>query len=381
MVFVGSFRPTFDGRGGGQLTACRNLVAETGSKIEWICVDTTQASVVPPPLVNRAKRGVTRLMELAKLLRSAKPDAVLIFSSIGSFSLLEKGAMVLICRAFGRKTLLSLRSNIKQEVGLIEKTLLTLVTRIASRVLVQSELAQHKLETVYGLSSAQIRVLRNMHPPVQSSPHSDDYTGGPDSVVVDHADTATSTVILYAGWLEPVKAVNYLIDAVAELVAEGQQVQLVICGSGSEQDKLEAQVNHHGMAQAVQFLGWLEADQLSSQLQQADIFCLPSLSEGQPNAVLEAMCHGLPIVAADVDGLRAIITHDMTGLLVKPASAPALKRALQRLLEEGQLVAKLGSKANEYVRQYHSPAAVTEVFYSLLIELLPSEKFTLGDSG
>ena len=87
----------------------------------------------------------------------------------------------------------------------------------------------------------------------------------------------------------------------------------------------------------------------------ADVFVLPSLSEGSPNALLEAMACGLPIVATRVGGVPEIAVDGETALLVPPEDPVALARAIDRLLRDRALAARLGSAARATVLTRYTP--------------------------
>ena len=100
----------------------------------------------------------------------------------------------------------------------------------------------------------------------------------------------------------------------------------------------------------VALLGHLDEDRMLAELQDADVFCLPSHAEGLPVALLEAMACGLPCVASAVDGVPDAIEHDVTGLLVPPQDADALGEALVRLMREPATRARLGGAARVRVQ-------------------------------
>jgi glycosyltransferase involved in cell wall biosynthesis len=101
----------------------------------------------------------------------------------------------------------------------------------------------------------------------------------------------------------------------------------------------------------------------------ANVFVLPSLSEGSPNALLEAMACGLPVVATRVGGVPEIATDGATALLVPPKDPLSLARAIDRLLDDVDLGAALGTAARRAVLSRHTPeqrAATLSGLYAAL---------------
>jgi glycosyltransferase involved in cell wall biosynthesis len=124
-------------------------------------------------------------------------------------------------------------------------------------------------------------------------------------------------------------------------------VRLSIVGSGTEKPALEARADALGATSSVEFLG--HRDDVPRLLAESDVFVLPSRSEASPNALIEAMAAGLPVVACAVGGNLEIVDHGRTGLLVPPHDSPALASAIASLLEDGPGANAMGAAAREAV--------------------------------
>ena len=149
-------------------------------------------------------------------------------------------------------------------------------------------------------------------------------------------------LILAVGNLYPVKGHCHLIDALAR-IEEHPTAHVAIAGRGALEESLRTQAGALGVAHRLHLLG-LRSD-IAALLVAADVFALPSLSEGLPLALLEAMFAGRPIVASDVGDVRAALNDGEAGLLVEPGSAEQLARALDRLLSKPDEAKRLGDAA------------------------------------
>jgi glycosyltransferase involved in cell wall biosynthesis len=152
--------------------------------------------------------------------------------------------------------------------------------------------------------------------------------------------------------LVPLKGLSYLLLAVAELRPEFPNLRLEIAGRGPLQGELEREANRLGLTGHVGFLGWQR--EIGPVLRSWDIFVMPSLDEGLPMAVLNAMAEGLPVVATSVGGLPELVEDGRTGYLVPPRDSLALARRLRRLLLEPERRSALGAAGRERVRNRFS---------------------------
>jgi glycosyltransferase involved in cell wall biosynthesis len=156
-------------------------------------------------------------------------------------------------------------------------------------------------------------------------------------------------VLLATSRLHPTKGHRDLLAAVAQLRQTSPRVRLLLVGDGVERPHLEEQARGLGLGDAVRFTGF--RDDVTALLQAADLFVLPSLREGMPNAALEAMAAGLPIVACAVDGVPEAVADGETGLLVPPGSPDALADALGRLLADRARAERLGRAGRDRARE------------------------------
>jgi glycosyltransferase involved in cell wall biosynthesis len=147
--------------------------------------------------------------------------------------------------------------------------------------------------------------------------------------------------VLYAGRLEREKNLPRLIEALA-MIRE-PSLRLCVLGDGSLRDDLERLARESGVT--AEFLGVVPHGQLPRHFRTADCFVLPSLTEGNPKALIEAMACGLPCAASARGGIPSMIADGVTGLLFDPEDAADIAHAVARLLKDGALARGLGERA------------------------------------
>lgn len=170
------------------------------------------------------------------------------------------------------------------------------------------------------------------------------------------------------------KGLDTLIDALPDVVASHKSARLAIVGDGELRDDLEAQVVRLGLKGHVIFTG--ERDDVPDLLAAADLFVLPSVSEGLPISLLEAMASSLPIVATDVGGIPELVVEGVNGHLTKAGDAPAMSRALLSLLDDPDKADEWGQAGLARLQSHFSQAAMvakTEALYGTLLATEPAQ--------
>jgi glycogen(starch) synthase len=176
--------------------------------------------------------------------------------------------------------------------------------------------------------------------------------------------------MLFVGRVVYQKGLDLLLTALQTLSVPGWK--LTIVGDGPSADRLKQQAAELGIIQSVQFVGWQTRDRLAAYLKEADLFVYPSRHEGMPNAVLEAMASGLPVLATRIAGSEELVTSD-TGVLVPSEDSAALGSALEQLLRDAALLQRMGSAARKRVEEQYSWRFVTEKFLALIEAAVASE--------
>ena len=209
-----------------------------------------------------------------------------------------------------------------------------LTARLADRVVAPSRATAMELAEDYG--ARDVAVIPNGIAPL---------AGARRAV----REAAEGPVVLYAGRLRTRKGVAVLLEAFARLRVEHPGAALVLVGDGEQRPALEAQARRLGIEDAVRFAGARPRDAMAAEYAAADVFCLPSLYEGFPLAILEAMSAGLPVVATAVAGIPEAVVDGATGLLVPPEDAEALARALTALAADPEGARRMGEAGRRRV--------------------------------
>lgn len=159
------------------------------------------------------------------------------------------------------------------------------------------------------------------------------------------------TQLLCVGRLTPAKGQILLVQALAQLRDAGVPFHLTLVGAGPDHARIEAAIAAHGLGHDITLTGALTQDQVRERLARADVFVLPSLAEGIPVVLMEAMSCGVPCVTTPVNGIPELVLHDQTGLLATPGDVASLAARLRQLIEQPALRRSLALAARDKVRR------------------------------
>lgn len=157
---------------------------------------------------------------------------------------------------------------------------------------------------------------------------------GLDAKFLDAALTPTPDVprLVCVGRLSAQKGQLLLLEAVARVVGEGREVELVLAGDGELRPEIEAAVAAHGLGDVVTLAGWLDGASIRAELERSRAFVLPSFAEGLPVALMEAMALGRVVVSTTVAGIPELVDSSC-GWIVPAGSVEALHEALRQVLD------------------------------------------------
>jgi glycosyltransferase involved in cell wall biosynthesis len=234
--------------------------------------------------------------------------------------------------------------------------------RAAARVVTNCQAFRHQLRR-RGLPDGRIAVIHNAIDPQWGAKA----RNGAAELRARLGIPEDKKIILSVGRLSREKDHVTLVEALAHLRQQGAQAHLLIVGEGPERPKIEARARSLGLTEHVTLTGSAPAEPYFGV---ADVFALPSRSEGSANVLLEAMTTRVPVVATRVGGIVEMISDRETGLLVPPGDPRALASALHQLLHDPVLAETLTTQAGAVVRSRFNPEARATRIVELFGEVL-----------
>jgi len=318
-----------DGASGGGMGRVKDYIVESPPE--------TWDGLEPLPLVTRGEGG--KLSSL-KLLRDAlgkirrrwrEGRLALVHVNMGDRgSALRKGLIVLRARAMGVPVFLHLHA-VQLEHDLEKRPwlrpLLARPFRRATCVIVLGERYRKWLVEKVGIDHDRIEILWNgvpIDPPAARS----------------HADTGRPLNILFLGTLGERKGTHDLIAALGNVPQTGAGWRIRFAGPG-DLNRYRRQAEEAGIADKVEFLGWLDQAQARAALTDSDMLVLPSYDEGLPLVILEALGLGTPVIATPVGAIPEVLTDGKDVLFCKPGDRAGLAAAISRALGDAELRQRL----------------------------------------
>jgi glycosyltransferase involved in cell wall biosynthesis len=236
----------------------------------------------------------------------------------------------------------------------------------------------HRTDRVVGNSDAVVAFYRQVGIPEDRLAMIPSGIGDEEPPTVDPAAVRASfgwpgdaPLVLFAGRLAPQKGVDDLLAALDLLQHVRPDVRTLIAGDGPLRGRLEGLAHAYRLDGAVRFLG--HRDDVPRLLAAADLLVLPSLYEGLPNVVLEAMRFRKPVVATDAPGTTEVVEDGRTGLLVPRQHPPALTQAIRTVIEDRDRARRLGDAGRARVEaEFRADAMIAR--YADLYESLARAK-------
>jgi len=358
VLFVAGLSPVPDGSAGGGVTEATTLFNQgLGEDFEFVPMSTTMPSNPPPGLIRRTVLAARRLVTFCRLVRAS--DALLVFTSDG-FSFLEKGMLCLIARFMGRPTILRLGGGRLAEQydqsPLFAWYVRTVLRNIAVLPCQSSFWVQFVRRAIDGTRSA-VKII--------------EIGNGVEVDALPSSERRDSQKIGFLGWTNKEKGIFDTLAAFKRILAREPRALLRVAGGGRDYPAFVAEVQRLGLSRHVDCLGWLPRDQVPSFLQSLNVLVLPSYAEGLPNALLEAMAAGVPVVATSVGGVTDLIGQSGGGILINPGDIGMLANAVSKLLTDADGAAEIGARGRRFVRERHDISVVAAKYREAFRSVLP----------
>ena len=261
------------------------------------------------------------------------------------------GAAALLGRALARrrtKVIVEVHGDWRTFTRLYGSQARRLVTPLADRLAASAVRRADATRAVSSFTAGLVAAARGRPPSAVVAPFSD-LSAFAERPPVELPQRPTA---LFVGALEAYKNVEGLAAAWRVVAARVPEAALVIVGSGKQREVVEALVRD--FPNGVTHHPWLDPDAVAGALDDATLLVLPSWPEGLGRVVIEAFARGRAVVGTDAGGIPDLVTHEREGLLVPPADVAALADALERVLTDRGLAARLGGAARERYADWHS---------------------------
>ncbi len=195
---------------------------------------------------------------------------------------------------------------------------------------------------------------------------------GVDIDVFKPSDKKDSNLIAWIGRFVPEKGLFYILEAMREVIKKYTAVKLALVGDGPLRNNLQTLVDMFDLEKNIIFLGAMNRVEVANLLSRSNFFVFPSLKEGMPRAILEAMACGKPVLGSDISGIKDVIIHRENGLIVPPRDSKALANAIMLLLEDDNLRRELGRNARKLMVEKYDwniiGEKIEQVYYDAINE-------------
>ena len=173
-----------------------------------------------------------------------------------------------------------------------------------------------------------------------------------------HQEPRDGVHVFYIGNLGAGKGIYDILEAARRLKGQGTSpFQVILAGpfnDRQEEQRMRTIVADYHLGETIIFLGTVCEKEKEAAFLQADVFVLPSYSEGMPQSLLEAMAYGLPVVVSNVGGIPEVVCDGQEGLMIEPGDIDELCRALKQLIESVECRQRMGAAARHRMATHHT---------------------------
>jgi len=282
-----------------------------------------------------------RLLNIIRVFSKADIVHVHAIDMFGAFS-------VLVTKLIMKPVVVTVhRADVLPSNSLIWNILRIVAFRIADAIIVVSK-ATKKLALNVGAPANKVTIIYNAVDETKFAPKSKALCRQKLGLPRD------AKIVLFVGNLIPRKGAEYLIKALPIILTKIPNAILVIVGDGPQRGALEQLVEELNLKSNVFFTGRIPTEKLSLYYGAADVFVLPSLHEGHPMVLLEAMASGLPVIATKVSGNMETVIHGVNGYLVEPKNIHQLAESIIRVLSDNRQIQEFGEASLKIYKERFS---------------------------
>jgi len=257
----------------------------------------------------------------------------------------------------------SVHDNYRSDKKIGRRLINKLLSNINDKIVAVSESIKNDIIRYDRIKPSKIEVIKNGVDTLIFKPEIKDYDFL-NSLGINNNEI----VVGFVGRIVPAKGLEYLLEAFSYLKKERNNIKLLIVGDGAILRNLKNYSIELGISEYTIFTG--ERQDIQKILTCIDIFVMPSIAEGLPNALLEAMSSGKPIVTTKVGGIPEIIKDRFNGLIIPEKNSEMLAKAVKELITDKDLSEKLGKNARYFIIENYSIEAVTKKWEALYLSIL-----------
>jgi glycosyltransferase involved in cell wall biosynthesis len=226
----------------------------------------------------------------------------------------------------------------------------------------------HAFDEVVAVSASMAPQLRSFGIPHKIVDNGIDLKpfSNPQSTLIQERGWQGRPIIGAIGRLAEQKGLPYLLRAAPEILRENPAALFIFAGDGPDQEALQAEANNLGIQESVHFLGVQE--NIPGLLSSIDVLAMPSLSEGMPMALLEAMAAGRAVVATRVGAIPKVIDHGVNGWLIDSGDVNGLATGINEILRSGDFRARLGRAARRTIESRFSAEIMAKNYLDIYRE-------------
>lgn len=303
---------------GGVETVMENMMSLRPKGFELIAFDVAKSRLIKSNIIFNSINFIYRCIKLFFVMLKVKPDIVHVHFAAGK-DFWQKAVFMLISKMFKNKTILHMHSGKFPEFYNTSrrKNLIKRLMHMGDGIIVLTK----GWEVFYReiLRCKNIHILNNSI----------------DLEVItryaSHHKRSKTKRMLFVGRIETPKGIYELLWALKKL--RDMDIHLYVMGPFMKNEKeIRALCDKYGISDKITFLGIILGDERFKYFANADIFVLPSYSEGLPLSILEAMAFGMPVVATDVGAISEVVKKN-NGILVRPKDADELSKAIRRIID------------------------------------------------